>query len=473
MSTINQYLFVQAPYFDNDNDAFVPEVWAQEALMILEENMLMTNLVHRDFENEIAVAGDVVNTRRPSTFSATRKTDSDSVVDQDATATNVPVVLDQHIYTTFIIRDGEMSRAFQNLVEIYLAPAALSIAQACDQVVMGQIYHFLGNNAGKLGTDATKSTLTDLKEVQNTALCPPTGRNLVIPPSIENDLLNVLEFTAADRIGDDGTAIREGSLGRKMGYDIFMSQHAPAINGSNSDTRTAAINVSGGLAAGSTVLTVDGTSNWPAVAGEWLTVAGDMIPQFITAVSGSSNQTITITPGLKRSVLDNATVTVYDGGTVNYTAGYTGASISSGVYGWAKPITVDGFTNAAQKGQLISFGNSTATKQIHAAINTPTTTSILLDRPLQADRSNNDVVGVGPAGNYGFAFHRNALGFITRPLAQPMGGTGVQSAVVNYNGLGIRVTVTYDGVAQGHRVTLDLLAGVKVFDTNLGAVLFA
>ncbi|MEX0827859.1 MAG: hypothetical protein WD005_02800, partial [Haliea sp.] len=48
-----------------DNDAFVPEVWAQEGLAILEENMVAANLVHRDFENQIASFGDVVNTRRP------------------------------------------------------------------------------------------------------------------------------------------------------------------------------------------------------------------------------------------------------------------------------------------------------------------------------------------------------------------------------------------------------------------------
>lgn len=50
------------PQHANDNDAFVPEIWAQEGLAILEENMVAANLVHRDFENEIARFGDVVNT---------------------------------------------------------------------------------------------------------------------------------------------------------------------------------------------------------------------------------------------------------------------------------------------------------------------------------------------------------------------------------------------------------------------------
>jgi hypothetical protein len=48
-------------YPQHANDAFIAETWALEGLAILEENMVAANLVHRDFENEIARFGDVVN----------------------------------------------------------------------------------------------------------------------------------------------------------------------------------------------------------------------------------------------------------------------------------------------------------------------------------------------------------------------------------------------------------------------------
>ena len=38
---------------DANNDAFIPELWANEGLAILEENMVMANLVSRDFEDEV------------------------------------------------------------------------------------------------------------------------------------------------------------------------------------------------------------------------------------------------------------------------------------------------------------------------------------------------------------------------------------------------------------------------------------
>ena len=56
--------------YANDNDAFVPEKWAMEGLMQLEENMVIANMVHRDFENEVARFGDTVNTRKPGEFEA-------------------------------------------------------------------------------------------------------------------------------------------------------------------------------------------------------------------------------------------------------------------------------------------------------------------------------------------------------------------------------------------------------------------
>ena len=82
-------LYLSQPFvacYENNLDAYVPELWAQEGLAILEENMVMANLVHRDFENEIAKFGDVVNTRKPGEFKIRRKTDGTTLTQQDATA---------------------------------------------------------------------------------------------------------------------------------------------------------------------------------------------------------------------------------------------------------------------------------------------------------------------------------------------------------------------------------------------------
>ena len=137
------------------NDAFIPELWANEGLAILEENMVMANLVSRDFEPNVANYGDVVNTRRPGTFSVTRKADGDTLVPETASATNVPVRLDQWFYKNFVIKDGEASLSFQDLVDVYLLPSMQVIARSVDRAIMGRIHAFL-TDSGKARRQAVR-----------------------------------------------------------------------------------------------------------------------------------------------------------------------------------------------------------------------------------------------------------------------------------------------------------------------------
>jgi hypothetical protein len=451
--------------YDNSLDAFLPEVWAAESLMILRANMVAASLVHRDFQNEIAKKGDVVNTRQPATFKAKRKGNTDDVTIQDASATNVPVTLNQHLHTSFLIRDGEESESFADLVETYLEPAILSIAQQVDAIVLGQVYQFMSNDTicGKLGTAPDEDTVIAIREFMNTQKVPMSGRQCIVTPHIEADLLSVTEFVEADKVGDNGSALREGALGRKFGINFYTCQNAPSI-ASGSTTVAYAVNHGAGYAAASVSITIDNLSA-DITAGSWCTIAGDMTPQRITAVSGSPTTSITISPGLKYAVVDDAVVTVYSPGAVNESDDYAAA--------YDKAIVVDGFTVAPKIGQLTSFGASASAKyaQLDTA-DSPATTSIELDRPLDAAISDNDAVGIGPAGDYAFAFHKNALALISRPLAAPKRGTGALSAVMNYKGVGIRVTITYNGTKQGHLVTVDLLCGVKVLNSALGGVMF-
>ena len=47
----------------NKGDAFIPEMWAKESLKILEKNMVVSPLVHRDFTEDIYADAYVVASR--------------------------------------------------------------------------------------------------------------------------------------------------------------------------------------------------------------------------------------------------------------------------------------------------------------------------------------------------------------------------------------------------------------------------
>jgi hypothetical protein len=447
--------------YENDNDAFIPEMWANESLAILEENMVAGNLIHRDFSDEIANYGDVVNTRKPAEFTAKRKTDSDSVTIQDASSANIPVALNQWIHVSFMIKDGERSKSFKDLVKFYVQPAMLANARLVDQIILGQAYRFRNSSyGGFLKTASVEADLLALRESMNINKVPVENRRLIVTPKTETDLLSISNFIQAQTVGDDGTAMREARVGRKYGFDVFMCQNTPMTNTTNTQV-TGAINSASGHPAGTTSLTVDGLSA-AITAGTWFTVAGDMTPQQVVSTTGGATPTaIVCTPGLRRAVVDNAVVTLYTPGAVNNASGYSA--------GYVKEITVDGFSVAPQVGQGITFGTDT---NVYSVVQVNGVIGITLDRPLVTAIADNDKVNIFPAGSYNFGFTRNALSLVSRPLAAPSSGTGALSATANYNGLGMRATITYNGEKQGHLVTLDALLGVAVLDSALGGVMF-
>jgi hypothetical protein len=451
--------------YANDIDALIPELWANESLVILEENMVAANLVHRDFQPVFARFGDIVHTRRPGEFEAKRKVSTDDVTVQDATSTDVQVPLNQHIHVSFLIRDGEESLAFKDLVETYLSPAMLAQARFIDKVVLGQFSQFLANGYGSLGgltSSNVKDRILGTRNIMNLNKAYVESRNLIWNPNSETTALGLGEFTQAQDVGDQGFALREASLGRKFGFNNYMCQNMSDVAAGNT-TSAGAINLSAGYAKGTTsALVVDGITGAIAT-GTWLKIVGEDAPNQVTAHTETLGNTtgITLRYPLKAAVLNDAVITFYTPGAVNLVAGYAA--------GYAKELVIDGFTVAPKVGQIVSFGTSGS-----AAIYTvmkATTTTLLLDRPLAAAVVNDDPVNIGPAGSYNFAFHRNAVTLVVRPLQAPKGGTGALSTVVNMNGLSMRATITYDGNKQGHLVTLDMLAGVAVIDTNLGAVL--
>lgn len=450
--------------YTNDLSAYNPTLWARESLMILRNNMVMAPLVHRDFEMEIASYGDIVNTRKPGDFSAKRKTSTDDVTVQDATGTNVPVKLNQHIHTSFMIKDEEMSKAFKDLVSEFLEPAVISLAQFVDQMVLGQHAQWLLNTnyyAGSLGAGSSKASIVETRQKMTENKCPLNIRNLAHSPASEADLLNIAEFLNADKIGDDGTKMREASLGRLLGFNHWVDQNASQIN--TPDTDVGAVNNTEGYAAGSTTIAVDGFS---AVipAGAFFTVAGDGTPQrVVSTVGGTTPTSITFTPGLVSAVADDAVVTVVTPGAVNESAGYAA--------NYAKEISYDGFTANPQVGQALAFGTASdlyTVLQVDISAGT-----ILLDRPLDAAIVDDAAINLVPQGNYNLAWHRNAIALVIRPLALPRPETGVRGAAVNAGGFTMRSVLTYDGRAQGTLVTLDFLAGIKVLDLALGCLMFS
>lgn len=455
--------------YANDNDALVPELWARESIAVLEENMVMGQLVHRDFSMEVASFGDVVNTRKPVDGTIDRKTDADTITYEDAVLNNVQVPLNQHMYAAFVIKDGERSKSLQDLIAIHLVTRMKAMGNGVDRAIVGRMAHeLLGAPEARVGKllDLDKTNAYDRvlesRERLNRNLAWVSGRNLVLAPGSETAMLQTELFVKANERGDGGTALEEARLGRIGGFDTFMDQN---VNGvlSNSDRDTTAGTTAASASAGDTGALVAITSD-PGV-GNFFVLEDNGQPTWVTAINAGVSATLN--EALKYDVANGSVTTEYEAAAANgaYSAGHSGY------------INIDGFT--ADKppvvGQLLAFGTTPGTRHTYSIISvrpvSSTEVQVLLDRPLDILVADNDGAFPGPAGDFNVAFHRNAFALVSRPLARPEEGTGARSFVASHNDIAMRATMQYDIDAQGTKVVIDLLCGTAVLDAQLATLL--
>jgi len=136
------------------------------------------------------------------------------------------------------------------------------------------------------------------------------------------------------------------------------------------------------------------------------------------------------------------------------------------------------FTNTAAKnlqvGQLVSFGTG-ASRHTYTVIevdsSTSTTTTVLLDRPLEAQVGSAENAFPGPAGSMNPVLHEDAIAFVSRPMRPK--DSGAVSSVVNFDGVGIRVAMQDDLGLDGKLVVVSVLAGISVLDEDLLVVMCA
>jgi hypothetical protein len=454
--------------YDNDVDVFSPQFWANESLQVLQQSLILANLVHRDFEPIVQKYGDTINITKPGTFKARRKSDDEQVHIQDATATSASLKLDQHWHTAFIIKDGEESKSYVDLINLYITPGVRSIAESIDKVIAGQYVRFLNNTVGRLG-GLTSSTAKDYilaaRQQMTTNKVPLADRRMLLSGMSETEVLKLDNFLNAAFIGDQGEALREASLGRKLGFDFLTSPNIADVSGGQT---TGSTTLTVAASAGSNVINLTAIPAGAGV-GTWLTVAGDDTPLQIQSISTLA---VTLYLPLTRDVASGAAVVTITPGAVNQPSTLTsrGITVANGYpAGWHREIAVDGFGGLPQLQQAVTFGTNNAS--IYSVIDVDSVLGITLDRPLEFSIADNAKVNIGPPGAYNIAFHRNAIALVTRPLALPRDGTGALATVVDFQGLSIRAVITYQGKDQGSLVTLDMLAGVAVLENYLATVI--
>ena len=404
------------------NTLITPTMIAREALIQLENNLVMANNVHREYVNEFRKVGDTVNIRRPVKFDVT---DGAVLTKQDVEEANTSIVVNQRKHVGWGFTTQDLTLTIEEFSERYIKPATIALANKIDRDLCS-LYDDVYNWVGTPGQ--TVNSYADF------ALAPQRLDEGAVPTDMRRSVLAPADHwgVAGSQTGlfftQIGTpAYRRGSIGEIGGVETFMDQNVrthttgtfttgstPLVNGANQNVTYANANKT----TYSQTLITDGWANSTAVltAGDVITLAGVNAVNPVPGQTGTGKDSL---GRLQQFVVLNA-------------------------------VTSDG------------SGNATIT------ISPPIITSGPFQTVTAAPANNAAITPLGTeATGYtqNLAFHRNAFALVTVPLEMPDGVSF--KARETHRGISMRVVKDYDIVNDDDVIRLDVLYGVKTLYNDL------
>lgn len=209
------------------NTLITPDIIARLAYANLYATTVMGAVVHRDYASDFQGAvGDTITIRKPAIFTVDEYNRTDGIQVQDATESSVPVVLDTILDVSFAVTAEQLTLEIFDFNEQLIAPAVEAIRQGIDAKILtlrDDVTQEVGGT-GDPNPYSDPKVLIDARRVLNQAKVPMTDRHAVVGPELEADWLSDALFHQADQRGDT-EGLREASIGRKFGFDIYQTQN--------------------------------------------------------------------------------------------------------------------------------------------------------------------------------------------------------------------------------------------------------
>lgn len=398
------------------------DIIAKEAVMILDNELVMAKKVFRGYEEEFAKkvngyeVGETISIRKPTDFTVR---DGAVMKAQDVVEGKTSITVDKRKGVDFKFTSQDLTLKIDTLSERVIKPAMVQLANQIDSDLMAlykDIPSWVGTPSPPIKSYADFAKAPErMDEYAN----PQDGRAAVLSPA---DHWALLGSQTSLYIQDAAKgAYRKGSLGEIGGVDTYMSQ--------NVQTHTVGI--------------WDGTPK---------------VDQSVTA------STITY-DAVKDTMLQTITI---DGFTASSPALQAG-----------DVFTIDGVyaVNPVTKAKLSFLKQFTVVSTANAAGNQVDVTfypAMIWDGAFQniataaSNLNDKDVTPVGTDGTsyrQNLVFHKNAFALVTVPLVSPPGAVDV--ARRSYKGINVRVIPVYDGVNDESAWRLDVLYGTKTIDPRL------
>lgn len=208
---------------------------AADALPALVGNLVMGNLVNRDYEPTLAQAGDTVNVPIPPALVASNILEGGTVSPQNPNLGNAQIVLNTHVEATFQIPDVTKVLAVPDLLKVYMQPAVIAIAERIETDLLGLYASFTANApVGIAGTPITEAVVDAAETALFQAKAPTSqSKHLIVDPSTYSQMRQISRFSEYQTAGEAGLrALVEGTIGKIKDFFVFRSQYVPKTGSS-------------------------------------------------------------------------------------------------------------------------------------------------------------------------------------------------------------------------------------------------
>ena len=216
---------------------------AVDALPALMGNLVMGNLVNRDFEPTLSQAGDTVNVPIPPILVANNLAEGGTVQTQNPSIGNAQIVLNTHAEATFQIPDVTKVLAVPDLLKLYMQPALVALAEKIESDLLGLYAGFTAlTPVGTAGVALTEAAVDQAETELFDAKVPASEpKYMVVDSASYGQLRQIPRFSEFQTVGQAGcTALVEGSVGKIKDFFIFRSQFVKKTGSSPVNTHSLA-----------------------------------------------------------------------------------------------------------------------------------------------------------------------------------------------------------------------------------------
>jgi hypothetical protein len=200
---------------------------AVDALPALMGNLVMGNLVNRDYEPALGQAGDTVNVPIPPMLVANNIAEGGTVQAQNPTLGNAQIVLNTHAEATFQIPDVTKVLAVPDLLKLYMQPAVIALAEKIESDLLSLSSQFTANAPiGAGGVAVTEAAIDSAETALFRAKVPASAAKfLVVDADTYSQLRQIPRFSEYRTSGEAGLrALVDGTVGKMKDFYIFRSQ---------------------------------------------------------------------------------------------------------------------------------------------------------------------------------------------------------------------------------------------------------